>query len=173
LKANSDLELVIAELKQPGDAEQAQQAMFDLDDAGRIELIRMAELANDDHDQIDIRIVPGRFKHRHDIEQALKDDFEGMLAWLMGRVFGGNAEQEADLAAGRTATLNLSDEHTQQLVKALESDSTALLVVVEGEVVAEVLEVLRPLTASVQRFRMRVEPSNTLELAPQGKEEPA
>lgn len=173
MKANSDLELVIAELKQPGDTEQAQRAMFDLDDAGHIELIRMAVLTKDESGQVDIQLVPGRFEHRRSVERALEADFEGLLAWVIGRVFGGNAEQEADLAAGRTATLNLSDEHTPQLVKALKSDSTALLVVVEGEVVTDVLEVLRPLITSVERFRMRVEASDAMELASQGREEPA
>jgi len=147
--------------------------MFDLDDAGRIELIRMAVLTKDESGQVDVQLVPGRFEHRRSIERALEADFEGLIAWVIGRVFGGNVEQEANLAAGRTATLNLSDEHTHQLMKALGSGSTALLVVVGGEVVAEVLRSLRPFISGAQRFGMRVEYSGTLELASDGEEKRA
>jgi uncharacterized membrane protein len=172
VNANSDLELVIAELKQPEDSQCAEQSLFALEDEGRIELIRMALLVKDEGGEIDIQIVPARQKHRRSIKHAAKADLEGLFAWVLGSVLGGNAGQEARLAAGRTATLALSDAHIDELAKSLGSGSTAVLALVEGEVVGEALQALRPLMTNAQRFRMRVEKSSELEHTSQGGEHP-
>lgn len=168
MNGKSDLELVRAELKQPEYANHAERVLFELEDEGRIELIRMAELAKGEGGRIDIRIVPGRLEDERGLLHIIKTDFEGLAAWTVGRLFGEFAGEEANLTARRGAMIQLSSEQISLVANSLAGGSTALLVLVEGEVVSELQLALKPFILGTECYRLCMQKTSGLKLASSG-----
>jgi uncharacterized membrane protein len=169
MKARSDLEIVLAGLKRPGYAGHVERLLFELEDEGRIELIRMAVLEKDESGKIAIRLVPGRLEDERGLVQAIKTDLGGLAAWVVGKLFGSPAGREANLSAGRRTNINLSDDQINLLAKSLTAGSTALMVLVEGEFVTELVSALRPFILGTEYYRLGMQKTSAHWLATSGK----
>ena len=154
MKDKMDLELVRIELKRPGYANHVKRLLFELEDEGRIELIRLAILEKDEAGKVDIQVVPGRFEDQSGLFYAINKDFEALFAWVVGRLFGKIAGQEANLNAGRGVNLDLSGEHVDLVARSLPAGSNALLVLIEAVFVDEVECVLRPFISGIEYYRL-------------------
>ena len=153
----ADLKLVRVELKQPGYVKHAQRLLFELEDEGRIELIRMAVLEKDIDGKVDIQVVPGRLEDEHGLLHAISTDFEALFAWGVGRLVGQFASQEANLNAGRGVNLDLSGEHVDLVARSLPAGSLALLVLIEKQFVNELELVLRPFITGQEFYSLYLE----------------
>jgi len=153
----SELQLIRADLKQPGYVKHAERLLFELEDEGRIELIRMAVLEKDFDGKVDVRVVPGRMEDARGLWQAICTDFEALFAWGVGRLVGQFASQEANLDAGRGVNLDFSGEHVNLVAKSLPTGSLGLLVLIEDEFVNELELVLRPFITGQEYYRLCLE----------------
>lgn len=156
----SDLELVVAILEQSGYASHAERLLFELEDEGRIELIRMAVLEKNATGKVVLEVIPGRHEEKHGFKHMIEMDIDGLFAWMIGRLFGRQARSEAYLTAGRGVNLDLSGEHINLVAKTVPDGGKALLFLVEDEFVAETQRTLHPFVSQVARYRLSMNRRN-------------
>ena len=153
---------------QPDYVKHVQRLLFELEDEGRIELIRMAVLEKDIDGKVDIQVVPGRLEDERGLLHAISTDFEALFAWGVGRLGGQFARREANLNAGRGVNLDLSGEHVDLVSRSLPAGSLALLVLTEDEFVNELELVLHPFITGQEFYRLYLEKVRGSNLASSG-----
>lgn len=160
MNRRSDLELVVAKLKRSEYASHVERLIFELEDEGRIELIRMATLEKNSTGKVDLKVIPGRHVEKHGFKHMIEMDIDGFFAWMIGRLFGREARSEAYLTAGRGVNLDLSGKHIDVVAKSVPAGGKAFLFLVEDEFVAETQRTLQPFVSQVDRYRLSMAQKN-------------